>query len=82
MEDHRCISQLSKVVSMLCVFCWKLAKTPFLIARQNGQLDVVRWMLELGDDKDEARNIATTGLYIAAQNGDLDVVGFLTEAWR
>ena len=57
----------------------KESRAPFLVARQNGHLDVVRWLLEDGDVKDEARNIATAGLYIAAQNGHLDVTGFLRE---
>ena len=89
-NDGHYILQLSKGVSMLCVFWWKLALTkialtsraehPFVIACQTGHLDIVRWLLEDGDDKDQACKDGKTGLHIAAQNGHLEVARLLVEA--
>ncbi|OLQ14711.1 Ankyrin repeat domain-containing protein 50 [Symbiodinium microadriaticum] len=84
------IAAQHKGVSMLCVFWWKLALTkialtsrtehPFVIACQTGHLDAVRWLLEDGDDKDQACKDGKTGLHIAAQNGHLEVARLLVEA--
>ena len=53
--------------------------TPLFIAAQNGHLDVVRHLVEVGADKDKARDDGATPLYIAAENGHLDVVRHLVE---
>jgi ankyrin repeat protein len=52
------------------------------IAAQNGHLDVVRHLVEVGADKDQAQNQGATPLFIAAQNGHLDVVRHLVEVMR
>ena len=43
----------------------------------NGHLDVVRHLVEVGADKDQAENSGETPLFIAAQNGQLEVVRHL-----
>jgi ankyrin repeat protein len=49
------------------------------IAAENGHLDVVRHLLDVGADKDQANNSGATPLFIAAENGHLDVVRHLVE---
>ena len=46
---------------------------------QNGHLDVIRHLVEVGADKDQAQNQGATPLFFAAQNGHLDVVRHLLE---
>ena len=75
---------------MLSVIWWKLVltkikppdssgATPLYIAAENGHLDVVRHLVEVGADKDQANIQGATPLYIAAQKGHLDVVRHLVE---
>ena len=45
----------------------------------NGHLDVVRHLVEVGADKDQAQNQGATPLFIAAENGHLDVVRHLVD---
>ena len=47
-----------------------------LFAAQNGHLDIVRFLVEVGAAKDQADNDGTTPLLVAAQNGDSDIVFF------
>ena len=49
--------------------------TPLWVAAQNGQLDIVRFLEEVGADKDPASNT----LLLAAQNGHIDIVRFLVD---
>ena len=48
-------------------------------AAENGHLDVVRHLVEVGADKDKAMDTGATPLFIAAENGHLDVVLHLVE---
>ena len=50
------------------------------LAPQNGDLDVVRLLLEAGAQKDIVMQDGATALHLAAQNGHLDVVRLLLEA--
>ena len=43
-------------------------------AAENGHLDVVRHLVEVGADKDQAQNQGATPLCIAAEKSHLDVV--------
>ena len=49
------------------------------LAANKGHLDVVRYLVEVGADKDHAQNQGATPSYIAAENGQLDVVHHLVE---
>ena len=74
---------------MLSIIWWKLGltkikptirvATPLYIAAQNGHLDVVHHLVEVGADKDQAKNQGATPVHIAGQNGHLDVVHHLVE---
>ena len=46
---------------------------------QNGHLDVIRHLVEVGADKDKTMDTGATPLYIAAHNGHLDVIRHLVE---
>ena len=51
------------------------------MAAQNGHLEVVRFLVESGANKDQGTtDDGVTPLYIAAQNGHLEVVRFLVES--
>ena len=74
---------------MSFVIWWKLVPTkikhgnngatPLWIAAQEGHLDVVQHLVEVGAHKDQATNYGATPLCIAAQEGHLDVVRHLVE---
>ena len=49
------------------------------LAAENGHLDVVRHLVEVGANKDQADNQGAAQLYIAAENGNLDGVHHLRE---
>ena len=54
---------------------------PLYIAAQEGQLEVVRFLLGSGANKDQGTtDDGATPLYIAAQEGHLEVVRFLVES--
>ena len=55
--------------------------TPLCIAAQRGHLEVVRFLVEAGANKDQGRtDTGATPLFTAAQNGHLEVVQFLVES--
>ena len=57
------------------------AATALYIAAQNGHLEVVRFLVESGANKDQGTtDDGATALYIAAQTGHLEVVRFLVES--
>ena len=56
-----------------------LGQTPMLTAAQNGHLDIVRFLAEVGADKDQTANNGVTPLMVAAAHGHLDIVRFLAE---
>ena len=61
---------------------WSNSATPLFIAAQEGQLEVVRFLVQSGANKDQGTTdaVGATPLFIAAQEGDLEVVRFLVEA--
>ena len=50
--------------------------TPLIIAAQQGHLDIVRFLVEVGVAKDQAATDGMTPLIIAAQQGHLDMSAF------
>ena len=55
-------------------------KSPLFLAAQEGHLEIVRFLLEIGANKDQAEKDGTTPLHVAAGGGHLDIVRFLVEA--
>ncbi|CAE7819882.1 Ank2 [Symbiodinium sp. KB8] len=92
MAPPLCTSQLRKSSWRLYGFCWRPVRTktrpkaeenggtPLFIAAQNGQLEVVRLLLEASADQDKALEDGATPLFIAAQQGQLEVARRLLEA--
>ena len=56
-----------------------LVETPLFTAAQNGHIDVVRFLVDVGAAKDQTDNNSRTPLWVAARNGHLDIVRFLVE---
>ena len=54
--------------------------TPLPLSSQGGHLEVARWLLEAGADKDKAAHDGRTALAAASSNGHLEVVQVLLEA--
>lgn len=46
-------------------------------AARNGHLDIVRFLVEAGGSKDQARKEGTTPLFVAAEDGHFEIVRFL-----
>ena len=76
---------------MLSDFCLALVPTktktkqmmeqPLFVAAQNGHLEVIRFLVESGANRDRGRtDTGGTPLFIAAQRGHLEVVRFLVES--
>ena len=61
------------------MLCSHTGATPLLVAAENGNLDVVRFLVEVGAAKDQADNDGATPSVVVAQEGHLDVVQFLAE---
>eukprot|EP00803_Ostreobium_quekettii_P007107 evm.model.scf_767.1 EVM.evm.TU.scf_767.1 scf_767:25225-28318(+) len=54
--------------------------TPLFVAAQNGEVEVVRCLLQGGATVDRPNKDGATALYIAAQNKHVEVVEALIEA--
>ena len=51
-----------------------MMEQPLFVAAQNGHLEVIRFLVESGANKDRGRaDDGATPLFIADQNGDLEV---------
>jgi ankyrin repeat protein len=57
----------------------KLGATPLMIAANNGDLAIVRYLVEQGADKEKVLNDGTSPLMFAAQEGHMAVVRYLVE---
>ena len=58
-----------------------LEETPLFVASEQGHIEVVRFLVGSGANKDQGRtNDGKRPLYIAAQMGHLEVVRFLVES--
>ena len=58
----------------------KNGTTPWLIAAQEGHLNIVQFLVQAGADKEKTKDNGATAILLAAEEGKFEVVRFLVES--